>query len=1545
MNAHDDASDVFDSTGAEIAIIGMAGRFPGADDVDAFWSRIRAGVESVTHFSSEAMAARGVPAELLADPAHVKSGMVLDGMDRFDAGYFGYTPRDVEQLDPQQRVFLETAVQALDHAGYGDAAQAGLTCVFAGCGANAYLLRHLLPSVRRDAHDISALIGLMNGNDKDSLATRLAYKLDLRGPAVTVQTACSTSLVAVHLACRSLLNHEADTALAGGVWLNLMQHGGYRHQAGSILSPDGHCRAFDADAAGTVIGSGAGLVVLKRLADALADGDTIHAVIKGSALNNDGAAKVGYTAPSIDGQAEVILAAQAMAEVPPDSIGYIEAHGTGTTLGDPIEIAALTQAFRAGGSTATGHCAIGSVKTNIGHLDAAAGVAGLIKAVMALKHRTLPPSLNFKRPNPQIDFATSPFYVNTEARPWPAGETPRRAGVSSFGMGGTNVHVVLQEAPAEAVFARPVDRTELLTVSARSAEALETALVQLAARLHQFAGQPSAPASDGAPVAAPSLRDIAHTLRVGRRRFDHRAAVLANTTTQAAQRLRERPADAFFSGQRGAQRPSVAFLFPGQGAQHLAMGQALYQREPVFRAEFDICCELLVPLGLDLRPSLWAEDGSNEEAAARLNETELTQPALFAIEYALARLWMSRGVHPDVMLGHSIGEYVAACLAGVFSLQDALPLIAARGRLLQGTAAGAMLSVGLPEAQLQAWLQAGCDLAAVNAEGLCVLSGSPQAIAAAQRGLEAQGVAARPLHVTRAFHSAQVEPVLAEFEALLKRVSLSPPKIPFISNLSGQLITAAEATRPAYWVQHLRAPVRFADGLGTLLAQPGRVLLEVGPGESLSTLARRHPMAASGAHRVLASQCHPQRRDANAAQFDRCCAQLWIAGIDTQPVADALPSPRRVPLPSYPFERQSYWIDAPAAGHVEVPAARKAAPFAAPSVDTVKPRLLTDWLLAPHWARSKPLPAATAVTAVTTVTDVARSTLILGDAQGLGQALVQALRAQGHTVLFAQAGEAHCELSPGQHTARPDHAGDLAELLRHAGRSAPVSQVWHLWSLHSDALERGFHSLMALGQALGQGTSARGVLRLMVVTQGLEDVTGTERLQPNQATLHGPCKVIPLELPGVECRLIDVAVADTVDAEGASYRLANLVRQLLAEAATPSIASAAAANADAPDSEAIAYRGPHRWLKSFEPVARGDRVEPRLRQGGVYLITGGLGGVGFSLARHLAQHWQAKLVLLTRQLSEVAQQRLQALEALGTEVLWLQADVADAASVQAALAQARARFGSLHGVIHAAGVGGGGLIAQRSREAIERVFAPKLAGTRHLLQALRDEPLDFMLLCSSLSAITGGFGQADYVAANAYLDAVATREWREGRPLISVNWDAWRELGMAAGQQLPEGVGIAPAQAGALLEALLADSSLVQVLVSTLPLAEQRAAQRSGQLAERLLAAPLSKQRSHGRPQLSTPYQAPQGEVEDGLAAMWSEFLGITPIGAHDNLFELGGDSLLAIQLIARIRSAYGVDLHPALLFNGPTVAELALQIETRLIEELEQADAQPALA
>jgi acyl transferase domain-containing protein len=907
-------SETHPQRGTEIAIIGMVGRFPGAPDLETFWRNLRGGVESTTAFTVEELRAAGIEEAVLAHPRYVRTRGVVAGAELFDAAFFGYSPREAEIMDPQHRVFLECAWEALENAGYASEREAGRVGVFGSVGLNTYLLNNLL--TRRDVLRAVGGYRAAIGSDKDYLTTRVSYKLDLSGPSLSVQTACSSSLVAIHLACQSLLGFECDAALAGGVSINVPQRAGYWCEEGGIASPDGHCRAFDAGAQGTVFGDGVGILVLKRAAEALADGDRVLALIKGSAINNDGGARIGYTAPGVRGQARVIAEALAVAGVEPETISYVEAHGTGTALGDPIEMAALTEVFAP--RAAKGSCAVGSLKTNVGHLSEAAGVAGVIKTVLALQHGELPASLHFRAPNPQLDLANGPFRVNAELAPWPGGNGPRRAGVSSFGIGGTNAHLVLEEAPAAA---EPSGRRpwQLLLLSAKTETALDAACDRLAGHLRRN------PELD--------LADVAHTLRVGRRTFAHRRALVvgdpAGQVAGAISALEGRDPHRVASGAGAPEGGTpVAFVFPGQGTQRAGMASELYRHEAVFRDEVERCAALLAPLGFDLRVALLGvlEEGNE---AADLDRTEITQPALFVTEYALARLWMSWGVQPAAMLGHSLGELVAACLAGVLSLADALRVVVARGRLLQRLPAGAMLALRCGAEEARPHLRPGLSLAASNGPRACTVSGPPLEIAALEGRLLAADVPHRRLRVSRAFHSAMVDAVTAEFAAVLRTVRLEPPRIPFLSNVTGTWITGEEATDPAYWARHLRETVRFGDGVAELLRRPELVLLEVGPGDALTRLARQQQPAAEPPR---AWSCLGGDEPAALPSVLAALGALWTAGVTPDWGAFAAAERRlRVALPTYPFERRRHWIDPlPAAPGEAEAAPRSSASDAAP---------------------------------------------------------------------------------------------------------------------------------------------------------------------------------------------------------------------------------------------------------------------------------------------------------------------------------------------------------------------------------------------------------------------------------------------------------------------------------------------------------------------------------------------------------------------------------------------------------------------------------------
>ncbi len=800
-----------------IAIIGMQGRFPGANDPETLWRNLADGVESITPLSREEMRAAGVPDHITSLPGYVNAAPLLDDVDMFDAAFFGFSARDAALTDPQHRVFLETAWEALEDAGYDPARYEGRIGVFGGCELSSYLYQL---SQNPDALGYIDGMQIMVTNDKDHLCTQVSYRLNLRGPSVVVQTTCSTSLVAVGMACENLRGGRCDMALAGGVTVRVPPRGGYFYVAGSILSPDGHCRPFDAKAQGTIVGSGVGLVVLKRLDDALADGDNVRAVIRAVGINNDGNDKAGYTAPGVRGQAEAVAAAYEAAGVSPDTIGYIEAHGTGTILGDPIELSALTQVFRSH-TDRRGFCGIGSVKSNFGHLSCASGVTGLIKTVLTLEHGAIPPTLHYESPNPAIDFAASPFYVTTELQPWVANGTPRRAAVSSFGIGGTNAHAVLEEAPPPPTAPRDDGaKSVLLTLSARSPAALDEATRRLGRHI------------DGHPDQ--DLADVAFTLHVGRREFHHRRAVAVDRDDRArAAALLGDPERLPASEVVDAR--SVVFMFPGQGTQYPGMAAHLYETDALVRDTIDQCCDILRPdLGLDLRDVLFPADDQREGADAKLRDTALAQPALFVVEYALTELWRSWGISPTAMIGHSVGEFVAATLAGVMSLDDALRLLAERGRLISSLPAGAMLSVMAPAEDIAGFLDDHVALAATNAPALSVLSGPTDAIENVQRELESQAIASRRLHTSHAFHSSMMDPILEPFERLVSTIELAEPKLPYV------------ATKTGTWAGPEVAPTelleRPAQVDGPLRGRPaGAVRRTFGPGQGRSRARRGRP--------------------------------------------------------------------------------------------------------------------------------------------------------------------------------------------------------------------------------------------------------------------------------------------------------------------------------------------------------------------------------------------------------------------------------------------------------------------------------------------------------------------------------------------------------------------------------------------------------------------------------------------------------------------------------------------------------------------------------
>jgi acyl transferase domain-containing protein/acyl carrier protein len=1554
----------YEIKGSEIAIIGMSGRWPGAKTINAFWQNLREGVESVSFFSDEELLSSGVDSTLLNNPNYVKANAVLSDVELFDAEFFGFSPKEAEILDPQHRLFLESAWEAIENAGYDPELYEGAIAVYAGAETNTYLLNNIHP--RFGLSDLQTLLG----NDKDYLSSRVSYKLNLKGPSVSVQTACSTSLVAIHMAIMSLLNGECDMALAGGVAVRIPHNVGYLSQEG-IASPDGHCRAFDAKAQGSIFGSGIGIVVLKRLADALADGDCIHAIIKGSAINNDGSLKAGYTAPSPDGQAAVISEAQAVAGIEPETITYIEAHGSGTPLGDPIEVAALTRVFQSS-SDSKGFCAIGSVKTNFGHLGAAAGVTGLIKSVLALKHQLIPPSLHFEQPNPKIDFANSPFYVNAKLSQWQIGKTPRRAGLSSLGIGGTNAHVILEEAPPVKICstARP---WHLLTISAKTSSALETATANLVEHLKQHPHL--------------NLADVAYTLQVGRRAFDYRRAVVCQTLEDAVSALQD--PKRVLSGIHKTSTRSVAFMFTGLGTHYVNMAWELYQIEPTFQQTVDRCCELLKPLlgldlkdilypnknqtsqgsqhpnstnsaarsGFDLRKMLGRAPEQADEATQKLNQTYLTQPAIFVIEYALAQLWISWGIQPVAMIGYSIGEYVAATLAGVLSLEDALTLVAKRAQMIQDLPGGAMLAVPLSEEKVRPLLNENLSLSAINGSSVCVIAGTTDAVDELDFQLTQRGLACRRLQSSHAFHSHMMEAIAKSFTELVKTINLQPPQLPYLSNVTGTWITADQATDPNYWTKHLCQPVLFADGLKELWKQHKPILLEVGPGQTLSSLAMQCLDEQSADKVVL-----PSLRDSYNQQSDRrfllnTLGQLWLSGIQIEwSRFYAHERRQRIPLPTYPFERQRYWIDPPQN---------------TPNVNLNQRKLeqkldITNWFYIPSWKQA-PLPVS-----FESKKFIAQKQcwLVFIDSCGVGSQLVERVEREKQDVIVVRIGEQFSKLGEQEYTINPQNRDDYDALLQSLRNLNKIPQtIAHLWNVTSNtsdeylpsrlegfdkAQELGFYSLLFLAQALGE-QGITDSLQIGVVSNNMQELLDEDELYPEKATSLGLCKVISQEYSNITCRSIDITLP-----QSGTRKWQQLIDQLLAELATET------------SDKVIAYRGNHRWVQDFEPLPMKGKTlgTVRLRQGGIYLITGGLGKLGLIIAEYLAKTVQAKLVLIGRSglppkdewkqwLSNHDEQdslsttikKVQSLEELGAEVLVIQADVSNYEQMQAMVERVCDRFGEIHGVIHAAGAASASFLQQKTPEIAKRVLEPKVKGTLVLNSVLKDTKLDFLVLFSSISSIVGGLGQADYCAASAFLDAFAHYNFfRREMLTVSINWDGWQEnnlqdewLSSLAPEvqdeikQVREKYSIT-SQEGVKAFDYILSTTAPQVIVSTRNLRAVIEHDQISTLANVLENLENSRTKStHKRPILKTAYVAPSNDIEHRIAGIYQELLGIESVGINDSFFDLGGNSLIGIQLISRLRQDLQVELSIPSLFQSPSVAELALVVEEIILGELEE--------
>jgi amino acid adenylation domain-containing protein len=1525
-------NDTETMTGLEIAVIGMKGRFPGARNIKEYWDNLKGGVESVVFLSDEELERSRLNSRVLDSPQLVKScGGVLDDPDYFDASFFNFSPPEAQHLAPPMRLFLECTWEALEDAGYNPDTYRGLIGLYAGVSSTRNW--EMLSNMAVEKGDLVPFITGYLSN-RDFLCTLISYKLNLRGPSFCMHTACSSSLVSIHLGCQGLLSGDCDMVLAGGIAMSLSPQQGYIYQEGMINSPDGHCRSFDAKTRGTTSGEGVGIVVLKRLADALSDNDHIYALIKGSAVNNDGIRRVGYTAPSVEGQKEVIWRALQVAEVEPKDIGYVETHGTGTPLGDVTEIEALKLVFNKDKKDRKHSCGLGSVKTNIGHLDTAAGVAAFIKTVLILLHRQIPPSLHFETLNPRIDFKNSPFYLNHTLREWQRDGAPLRAGVSSFGIGGTNAHIILEETQARGEReTRSPDQEngkyQLLLFSAKTESALDKITANFAGWLREN--------------PALNLADAAYTLQVGRKGFPYRRKVVSQSVSEALAALTLMDSRIVKTSRtREENMPaSVVFMFPGLGSQYVNMGKGLYLSEPQFREEMDKSFTLLRDIsGIDIKDILYPPE-SGENAGKGLRKTDINQYVTFIFEYSLARLLMAWGIHPRAMIGYSFGEFVAACISGVFSLENALKLLVTRGKLLGEIPGGRMLSVPLPVWEVEPLLNDQLKISiGIDNGASCVVSGTVAAVESFEKQMRARKLMCIPLDSTHAIHSPMMTPVLERLEKEIVSIPLTPPKIPYISTVSGHWITIEEAISPGYWAKQLRAPVRLADGIRELVKEPGMLFLEVGPGRDMSTLVKReieNNPDRPGTVRVI-NLVRPPGQDLPDDYYllDKL-GLLWLHGISPDWDEYYRGKQRyRLPLPTYPFERRRFrkLVEEFENGGFSLVEGKSPA-GKSPGVK--------DWFYLPLWRckeNSQPPRADTSNPL---------NWLVFVDNRGLGDRLTARLRENqpGIAIITVKAGSAYANPRPGQYTINPGEYPDYEILFKELSSLVfNPHRILHLWGFTDDrqegvdptfieeCQEKGYFSLLYLARILGR-QNYQGNIILDIIANHMQTVTGREFLQPAKATVLGPCRVIPQEYPHLSCRSIDVGnweapgpqVSRTEGMEEACG--GELIEELEKELTLP------VEDAD------VAFRGKSRWVRIFPPLVfpavKMDKKPALLRPRGTYLVIGGLGAIGFILTEYLVKTVEARVILTGRSPlppREMWEHRLglgnekdpvtrnikkmQQLEKLGAEVRYYRADLSDKQRMAEVIETSEAEFGPINGVIHSAGIMSGPSFSPIDNIDIKESavqFQAKLYGLLVLEELSRDKSLDFGFILSSIATVLGGLGFSAYAAANHFIDAFMQKCSRKSKgPWFVVNWD------------------------GNSRDHILQGFSRILSLESERWVIFSRGGDLEGRISRWVKFEERKNQERmgaenvevfHSRPELSTPYAAPCSSMEEKLVGLWQRFFGIDKIGINDDLFELGGDSLKAMNMISIIQKELHITIPLKEFFERSTIARIASYIKT----------------
>ncbi|WP_199911710.1 type I polyketide synthase [Dongshaea marina] len=1352
----------------DIAIVGMSGRFPGAEDINKFWNNLCAGLETISTFTDQELRESGIDEELIASESYIRRRGILGDAQEFDANFFDITPRDAEIMDPQHRVFLECSWHAFEDAGYVPASYPGKVGVFGGTGTAWHLNKvHSHPDVQQYASGAS----VVTNNDKDYVTTRVSYKLNLKGPSVNVQTACSTAMVAVVMGVNSLLSGESDLIVAGGVSVDTPERYGYPYMQGGMESADGRCYAFDSRANGTVFSRGVGVVLLKRLQDAVRDGDHIYSVIKGGAINNDGNLKAGFTAPSIEGQVEVAKQAIKNSEIDVSNIQFVEAHGTATALGDPIEFTSLSKTFRSF-TDKKQFCRLGSVKTNIGHTDAASGVASLIKASMALEKGELPESLHFVSPNSNIDFEDSPFVMNTELSEINSSVLKSNALVNSFGVGGTNACVILETKP-DLPCSDPHLGPFVLPFSAKSRQALDAMKRRMCDYLK---GNNNV-----------NLADVSYTLQRGRQQFNYSTIITGNGCDELIEKL-QKPSSII--SKTIDNRKSLVFMFPGQGNQYTNMGRDLYDAYPVFKEVMDRCCRYLYSeLKLDLKSVIFSDDVHNN---TRINETQFTQPALFIIEYSLAQLWMSWGIKPDVMVGHSVGEYVAACIAGVFSLEDALKAVALRGKLVQALPAGSMLAVLMDETSLNKRLQESkLEIAAVNYPDLCVVAGELDAIEEFQRQLEDENVFCKHLDTSHGFHSYMMEPILDEFREVVDNIQLSSPTIPFVSSVTGEWISENLAKDSDYWVRHVRNPVLFSHAFKRLVSEdPGNfICLEMGPGRSLESAAKQHFRDDDSTIPLIFSSLPIAKEVKDTGEYLlNTLGSLWASGFEVSWEKLYQGEVRhRIPLPGYPFERKEFKLpsiqqDKVSSGGMDTRSV---------NIRKRKKTDIGDWFYMPAW--KKTIPAS--FMSGSRVDSKEESWLLFADEEGVFENIKQQLIEVGHNVEVVFKGDSYQDdISDNSYIIDPRSREDYIQLLKSIKKKGfRPTRIINLWNLSTktktktktkiiDFVSYGqnlqldsFYSPLYLQQALVIENLLED-LHLLFVTNNIFSIVNEKVESPEKSLLVGPSRVFYHEYSEVQCHLVDIDMSGDMLPE-------EIANHIIAESNIST------------HGNLVVYRGGSRWEEDYKSVnlkPDDSGIPATFNDDGTYLITGGLGGLGMLIAGQVSEVSNASLILTyrtglppreewnswiqTHPVDDPVSEKIAGilrLEERGNQVHLVEVDVCNYADMRDMLFQ----FPRIDGVFHTAGIAGGGIIPFKTDQECASVLDPKILGCLILDDLMKDYQPEFFILFSSITSILGDEARIDYCSGNAFMDVFSQyRNQRRSGRTVSLNWGKWGML-------------------------------------------------------------------------------------------------------------------------------------------------------------------------